>query len=41
VDWTNETAGPGAPDQNWIGVASDSSGVHFVAVGAFGDIWTN
>jgi hypothetical protein len=41
VAWTNETAGTAAADQNWIGVASDSLGVHLVAVAAFGDIWTN
>jgi hypothetical protein len=39
VTWTNETAG--TAEQNWIGVASDSLGVHLVAVAAFGDIWTN
>ena len=41
VDWTNETAGTAAADQDWVGVASDSLGVHFVAIASFGDIWTN
>ncbi len=41
VDWTSETAGLADAEQNWIGVASDSSGAHLVAVAAFGDIWTN
>jgi hypothetical protein len=39
--WTNETAGTAAAGQNWMGVASDSSGVHLVAIAALGDIWTN
>ena len=41
VTWTNETADGAAAGQNWVGVASDSSGARFVAVAAFGDIWTN
>jgi hypothetical protein len=41
VSWANETAGTAAADQNWIGVASDSSGAHLVAVANLGDIWTN
>jgi hypothetical protein len=41
LTWTNETAGTAAAGQNWMGVASDSSGVHLVAIAAFGDIWTN
>jgi hypothetical protein len=40
VTWTNETAGTAAANQNWVGVASDSSGVHFVAIADFGDVWT-
>jgi photosystem II stability/assembly factor-like uncharacterized protein len=39
VTWTNETTGTSAAGQSWTGVASDSSGVHLVAVGE-GDIWT-
>jgi hypothetical protein len=41
VAWSNETAGLADAGQNWVSVASDSSGVHLVAVGYFGDIWTN
>jgi hypothetical protein len=41
VTWTNETAGTEAAGQNWAGVASDSQGVHLVAITAFSDIWTN
>jgi hypothetical protein len=41
VNWTSETAGLADAEQNWIGVASDATGAHLVAVAAFGDIWTN
>jgi hypothetical protein len=41
VTWTNETAGTAAGDQNWVGVASDASGAHIVAIASLGDIWTN
>jgi hypothetical protein len=41
VSWTNETAGTAAADQNWIGVASDATGAHLVAIADVGDIWTN
>jgi len=41
LSWTNETAGTAAADQNWIGVASDATGAHLVAVANLGDIWTN
>jgi hypothetical protein len=41
VTWTNETAGTAAAGQNWMGVASDSSGSHIVAIANLGDIWTN
>jgi hypothetical protein len=41
VTWTNETAGTAAAGQNWMGVASDSSGAHLVAIANLGDVWTN
>lgn len=41
VTWTNATAGTAAAGQNWVGVAADSSGVHFAAIADLGDIWTN
>lgn len=39
--WTDETAGTSAAAQNWIDMASDSTGVRLVAVTAYSDIWTS
>jgi hypothetical protein len=39
--WTDETAGTSAAAQNWVDLASDSTGAHLVAATAYSDIWTS
>jgi len=37
--WTDQTAGTSAAAQNWVDMASDSTGTHLVAITADSDIW--